>query len=62
MVPFWFTLSALCFVGAAALLYVDIGRRGLAAGASRAVARIRLRNRVDGDHRPLGAQRDVHRG
>lgn len=27
MVPFWFTLSALCFVGAAVLLYVDIGRR-----------------------------------
>ncbi len=27
MVPFWFTLSALCFTGAAVLLYVDIGRR-----------------------------------
>ena len=27
MVPLWFTLSALCFVGAAALLYVDIDRR-----------------------------------
>lgn len=27
MVPFWFTLSALCFAGAAVLLYVDIGRR-----------------------------------
>jgi hypothetical protein len=27
MVPFWFTLSALCFVGAAVLLYIDIGRR-----------------------------------
>src|ERR1700681_804505 len=27
MVPLWFTLSALCFVGAAVLLYVDIGRR-----------------------------------
>ncbi|WP_445167325.1 trehalose monomycolate transport factor TtfA [Mycolicibacterium sp. Dal123E01] len=27
MVPFWFTLSALCFVGAAVLLYVDVGRR-----------------------------------
>ncbi|WP_231975796.1 hypothetical protein, partial [Mycobacterium sp. E2462] len=24
MVPLWFTLSALCFVGAAVLLYVDI--------------------------------------
>jgi hypothetical protein len=30
MVPLWFTLSALCFVGAAVLLYVDIDkRRGL---------------------------------
>ncbi|MGV0624430.1 trehalose monomycolate transport factor TtfA [Mycolicibacter minnesotensis] len=29
MVPLWFTLSALCFVGAAVLLYVDIdARRG----------------------------------
>ncbi|MCV7192616.1 trehalose monomycolate transport factor TtfA [Mycolicibacterium brumae] len=27
MVPFWFTLSALCFVGAAVLLYVDYDRR-----------------------------------
>ena len=27
MVPFWFTLSALCFAAAAVLLYVDIGRR-----------------------------------
>jgi hypothetical protein len=27
MVPFWFTLSALCFVGAAVLLYVDLDRR-----------------------------------
>ena len=27
MVPLWFTLSALCFTGAAVLLYVDIGRR-----------------------------------
>ena len=27
MVPFWFTLSALCFVGAAVLLYIDVGRR-----------------------------------
>jgi hypothetical protein len=27
MVPFWFTLSALCFVGAGVLLYVEIGRR-----------------------------------
>lgn len=27
MVPLWFTLSALCFVGAAVLLYVDFGRR-----------------------------------
>jgi hypothetical protein len=27
MVPFWFTLSALCFAGAAVLLYIDIGRR-----------------------------------
>ncbi len=27
MVPFWFTLSALCFTGAAVLLYIDIGRR-----------------------------------
>ena len=27
MVPFWFTLSALCFVSAAVLLYVDISRR-----------------------------------
>lgn len=27
MVPFWFTLSALCFAGAAVLLYVEIGRR-----------------------------------
>jgi hypothetical protein len=27
MVPLWFTLSALCFVGAAVLLYVDLGRR-----------------------------------
>jgi hypothetical protein len=27
MVPFWFTLSALCFVSAAVLLYVDIDRR-----------------------------------
>lgn len=26
MVPLWFTLSALCFVGAAVLLYVDIDR------------------------------------
>ena len=30
MVPLWFTLSALCFVGAAVLLYVDLDkRRGL---------------------------------
>jgi hypothetical protein len=27
MVPLWFTLSALCFVGAAVLLYVDIDQR-----------------------------------
>ncbi|MGH3959312.1 trehalose monomycolate transport factor TtfA [Mycobacterium sp.] len=27
MVPLWFTLSALCFVGATVLLYVDIDRR-----------------------------------
>src|ERR1700744_2613519 len=27
MVPLWFTLSALCFVGAGGLLYVDIDRR-----------------------------------
>lgn len=27
MVPLWFTLAALCFTGAAVLLYVDIGRR-----------------------------------
>ena len=27
MVPLWFALSALCFVGAAVLLYVDIDRR-----------------------------------
>ncbi|MDT5140159.1 MAG: hypothetical protein QOD58_4421 [Mycobacterium sp.] len=27
MIPLWFTLSALCFVGAAVLLYVDIDRR-----------------------------------
>jgi hypothetical protein len=27
MVPLWFTLSALCFVGAAVLAYVDIDRR-----------------------------------
>jgi hypothetical protein len=27
MVPLWFTLSALCFVGAGVLLYVDIDRR-----------------------------------
>jgi len=27
MVPFWFTLSALCFVSAAVLLYIDISRR-----------------------------------
>lgn len=27
MVPLWLTLSALCFVGAAVLLYVDIGRK-----------------------------------
>ncbi|MCG5432136.1 hypothetical protein LV457_07500 [Mycobacterium sp. MYCO198283] len=27
MVPLWFTLSALCFVGAGVLLYVDLGRR-----------------------------------
>lgn len=27
MVPLWFTLAALCFVGAAVLLYVDLGRR-----------------------------------
>ena len=27
MVPLWFTPSALCFVGAAVLLYVDIDRR-----------------------------------
>ncbi|BDE12051.1 MULTISPECIES: trehalose monomycolate transport factor TtfA [Mycobacterium] len=27
MVPLWFTLSALCFVGAAVLLYIDIDRR-----------------------------------
>jgi hypothetical protein len=27
VVPLWFTLSALCFVGAAVLLYVDIDRR-----------------------------------
>ncbi|MDT5347614.1 MAG: hypothetical protein QOH91_901 [Mycobacterium sp.] len=27
MVPLWFTLAALCFVGAAVLLYVDIDRR-----------------------------------
>src|SRR3982074_1597448 len=28
MVPLWVTLSALCLVGAAGLLYVDLGRRG----------------------------------
>jgi hypothetical protein len=27
MVPLWFTLSALCFVGAAVLAYIDIDRR-----------------------------------
>ncbi|MCW2518119.1 MAG: hypothetical protein JWR46_738, partial [Mycobacterium sp.] len=27
MVPLWFTLSALCFVGAAVLLYVDLDKR-----------------------------------
>ena len=27
MVPLWFTLSALCFVGAAVLMYVDVDRR-----------------------------------
>ncbi len=27
MVPLWFTLSALCFVGAVVLMYVDIDRR-----------------------------------
>lgn len=27
MIPLWFTLSALCFVGAGVLLYVDIDRR-----------------------------------
>ncbi|QUR66109.1 trehalose monomycolate transport factor TtfA [Mycobacterium spongiae] len=27
MVPFWFTLSALCFVSAVVLLYVDVDRR-----------------------------------
>ncbi len=27
MVPLWFTLSALCFVGAAVLLYIDLDRR-----------------------------------
>lgn len=27
MVPLWFTLSALCFVGAAVLLYVDLDQR-----------------------------------
>jgi hypothetical protein len=27
MVPLWFTLSALCFTGAAVLLYVDVDRR-----------------------------------
>lgn len=27
MVPLWFTLSALCFVGASVLLYIDIDRR-----------------------------------
>lgn len=27
MVPLWFTLSALCFVGAGLLLYVDLGHR-----------------------------------
>ncbi|BBX64893.1 hypothetical protein MSAS_40670 [Mycobacterium saskatchewanense] len=27
MVPLWFTLSALCFVGAGVLLYVDLDRR-----------------------------------
>ncbi|CAM2739305.1 hypothetical protein BST27_15855 [Mycobacterium intermedium] len=27
MVPLWFTLSALCFVGASVLLYVDIDKR-----------------------------------
>ncbi|MDM3929778.1 trehalose monomycolate transport factor TtfA, partial [Mycobacterium intracellulare] len=27
MVPLWFTLSALCFVGAGVLLYVDVDRR-----------------------------------
>ena len=27
MVPLWFTLSALCFVGAGVLMYVDIDRR-----------------------------------
>ncbi len=27
MVPFWFTMSALCFVGAGVLLYIEIGRR-----------------------------------
>src|ERR1700753_1739292 len=27
MVPLWFTLSALCFVGAAVLLYIDLDKR-----------------------------------
>ena len=40
MVPLWFTLSALCFVGAAVLLYVDIDRRrGLGRRRSRGPSR-----------------------
>jgi hypothetical protein len=39
MVPFWFTLSALCFVGAAVLLYVDIGRRRGLGGRRKSWAR-----------------------
>lgn len=64
MVPFWFTLSALCFTGAAVLLYVDIGRRRGLGRRRKSWARAHgfdYEQESAGDRRPLEAWRDVHR-
>ncbi len=63
MVPLWFTLSALCFVGAAVLLYVDIDRRR---GLGRRRKSWAKSHGFDYEHesadivKPLEARRDVH--
>ena len=64
MVPLWFTLSALCFVGAAVLLYVDLDRRRGSRTPPQVVgqvARVRLRARVRRYPQALEARRDVDR-